>query len=98
MSDLVVDLGLLDDTDHALGVLFSEFKDASSIVSAYSENIGAPALVNALDEFASDWNAHREQLLASISNVRKLADEGHKQFTATDEKLARDLRLAGGLR
>lgn len=98
MSDLVVDLGLLDNTDHALGVLFGEFKDASSIVSAYSEDIGAPVLVNALDEFASDWNAHRERLLASISNVRKLASEGHKEFKATDEKLARDQHLGGGAR
>ena len=41
MADLVVDLGLLDSTGHALGVLADEFKDAPAIVSGYAGDIGA---------------------------------------------------------
>jgi hypothetical protein len=95
-GDLVVDLGLLENTDHALGVLFTEFKDASAIVSGYAADIGAPVLVGALEAFATDWNAHRAQLLSSIASVRTLAAEGGKQFRATDDKLASDLRKGGG--
>lgn len=54
MPDLVVDLGMLENTDHALGVLFTEFKDASAIVTEYATDIGAPVLIDALDQFATD--------------------------------------------
>lgn len=94
--DLVVDLGLLESTDHSLGVLFNEFKDASKIISDHP--VGVPALAAALDQFASDWNVHRNDLLNSIDKVRKLAAEGHKQFRATDNKLASSvpqIRVAG---
>jgi hypothetical protein len=91
MADLVVDLSLLDSTDHALGVLASEFKGASAILSGYADGIGAPALIAALDQFCTDWNTHREQLLSSINDVRELAREGGAQFRATDDTLARHL-------
>lgn len=94
MADLVVDLSLLDSTDRALGVLANEFKDASAIMSGYADGIGAPVLVSALDQFCTDWNAHREQLLSSIRNVRELASQGSAQFRATDDTLTRHL-LAG---
>jgi hypothetical protein len=92
MADLIVDLTLLESTDHALGVLFNEFKDASAIVSTYQADIGAAVLINALEQFATDWNSHRQRLLGTISNVRELAAEGHKQFFATDARLASSLR------
>jgi hypothetical protein len=94
VADLVVDLNLLESTDHSLGVLAGEFKDASSIVSGYADEIGAPVLVSALDQFCTDWKAHREKLLSSIKDVRELASQGHTQFRATDDKLARVLRSA----
>jgi len=94
MADLVVDLSLLDSTDRALGVLADEFKDASAIVSGYADGIGAPILVSALEQFCTDWKAHREQLLSSIRDVRELASQGSAQFRATDDALARHLRSA----
>ena len=92
MADLVVDLSLLDSTDRALGVLANEFKDSSAIMSGYADGIGAPVLVSALEQFCTDWNAHREQLLSSISNIRELASQGSAQFRATDDTLARHLQ------
>jgi hypothetical protein len=92
MADLVVDLNLLDSTDHALGVLASEFKNASAILSGYADGIGAPTLMAALDQFCTDWKAHREQLLSSIHDVRELASQGSAQFRATDDTLARHLQ------
>lgn len=96
MADLVVDLTLLEDTDRSLGVLANEFKDASAIVGGYRADIGAPVLIGALDQFADDWAVHREQLLSSIQAVRELASQGHQQFRATDDKLARDVRGQAG--
>jgi hypothetical protein len=91
MADLVVNLSLLDSTDQALGVLAGEFKDASAILSGYEDGIGAPLLVSALEQFCTDWKAHREQLLSSVSAVRELARQGSAQFRATDATLARHL-------
>lgn len=79
-------------------MLFNEFKDASAIVSTYQADIGAPVLISALEQFATDWNSHRQQLLGTISNVRQLAAEGRKQFRATDARLASSLRSSGSER
>ena len=92
MADLVVNLSLLDSTDYALGVLASEFKDASATLSGYADGIGAPTLIAALDQFCTDWKAHREQLLSSISDVRELAKQGSAQFRATDASLSSHLQ------
>jgi hypothetical protein len=73
-------------------VLANEFKDAPAIMSGYAGGIGAPVLVSALDQFCTDWDAHRKQLLSSITNVRELARQGSVQFRATDATLARHLR------
>jgi hypothetical protein len=96
MADLVVGLSLLDSTGQALGVLASEFKNASAIVSGHAGGIGAPALIVALDQFCTDWKVRREQLLSAIGDVRELARAGSAQFRATDATLARQLRSGPG--
>jgi hypothetical protein len=91
MADLVVDLNLLESTDRALGTLAGEFKDASAIVNSYAGAI-PPVLAQALDAFATDWNAHRQILLDSMQAVHEMASQGHQQFRGTDAKLARSLQ------
>jgi hypothetical protein len=91
MADLVVDLNLLESTDRALGTLAGEFKDASAIVNSYAGAI-PPVLAQALDAFATDWNAHRQNLLNSMQAVHEMASQGHQQFRNTDAKLASSLQ------
>lgn len=95
MGDLVVNLDLLERTAGALSMLMNEFNNASKIVSTYHGSIGDPTLAGALDDFASDWSAHRQDLLSSMQSVYKMATESHKAYIDTDDKLAQELRKDG---
>jgi hypothetical protein len=92
MADLVVDLGLLEQTAGSLSMLIEEFSNASKIVSSAQGSVAEPVLVTALDDFANDWSVHRQDLLSSMETVYKMATESRKAYIATDDKLAQDLR------
>lgn len=95
MADLLVDLGLLEQTAGELGVLIGEFGNASAIVASSSNSVGDPDLVSALEEFASDWRVHREKLLSSMQAAHQMADKSHRAYIETDDKLAQQLRGDG---
>jgi hypothetical protein len=92
MADLVVDLGLLEQTAGSLSMLIEEFSNASKIVSSAQGSVAEPILVTALDDFANDWAVHRQDLLSSMQTVYKMATESRRAYIATDDKLAQDLR------
>jgi hypothetical protein len=92
VADLVVDLGLLESTAGALSMLIEEFSNASGIVTSYHGAVGEPTLVAALQAFADNWKAHREDLLSSMDAVYKMATKSHEAYIATDDKLAQDLK------
>jgi len=92
MADLVVDLGLLEQTAGSLSMLIEEFGNASKIVSFAQGSVAEPILVTALEDFANDWSVHRQDLLSSMETVYKMATESRKAYIATDDRLARDLR------
>lgn len=93
--DLSVNLSLLESTAGALSMLIEEFSNASKIVSASQGQIAEPALVDALDDFANDWSAHRKDLLSSMDAVYKMATKSHQAYIETDDKLAQELRKQG---
>ena len=95
MADLVVNLDLLESTAGSLSMLIEEFSNASKIVDAHQADVANPALVGALEAFASDWTVHRQNLLASMESVYRMATESHKAYIDTDDKLAQDLRKDG---
>jgi hypothetical protein len=92
MADLVVDLGLLEQTAGSLSMLIEEFSNASKIVSSAQGSVAEPILVTALDDFANDWSVHRQDLLSSMETVYKMATESRKAYIATDDRLVQDLR------
>jgi len=95
MADLVVNLSLLDSTAGALSMLIEEFQNASQIVKGSQSQIGDQTLINALDDFAGDWEVHRQDLLSSMEAVYQMATKSHKAYIDTDDKLARELRKQG---
>ena len=95
MPDLSVDLSLLERTAGALSMLIEEFSNSSSIVTSHEDAVGEPRLQDALRSFTDDWKTHREDLLASMQSVWKMASQGHRTYIATDDKLAADIRGAG---
>ena len=92
--DLVVDLALLESTAGSLGMLIEEFKNANSIVEGYDDAIGASVLVGAVNGFAHNWKAHREDLLKSMDAVYKMATQSHQAFVDADDKLAHEITAA----
>jgi hypothetical protein len=95
MADLVVDLGLLEQTAGSLSMLIEEFSNASKIVGSAQGSVAEPILVTALEDFANDWSVHRQDLLSSMETVYKMATESRKAYIATDDRLAQDLRESG---
>lgn len=96
MADLVVDYNLLESTAGSLSLLIEEFTNASKIVKSYQSAIGDPDLVGALNDFASDWQVHREDLLSSMKSVYQMATQSHKAYVDADDKLAQDIRKGSG--
>jgi hypothetical protein len=92
MADLVVDLDLLASTAGSLSMLIEEFSNASKIVTSYQGAVGDPTLISALQAFAGDWQAHRQDLLSSMEAVYKMAAKSRQAYITTDDKLAQDLK------
>ena len=94
MGDLVVPLDLLAETVGSLDLLIAEFHDAGRIVDQSADEVGAPVVRDALDEFASSWKAHRENLIAKMIAVRDMAAQSRQAFIAADNELAGAIRDA----
>ncbi|HEX5292779.1 MAG TPA: hypothetical protein VFX25_28245 [Streptosporangiaceae bacterium] len=91
-KDLHVSLDLLESTAGSLSMLMEEFKDASAIVNDYHGAIGEPALISALDDFAGNWQVHRQQLLQSMQAVYDMVTKSHQAYVSTDDNLAHDIK------
>lgn len=92
--DLTVDLGLLETTAGSLGMLMEEFTNAKDIVGGYEAAIGAPRLVHAMHKFATNWKAHREDLVHSMDAVHQMVTSSYQAFIDADNKLAHDIQHA----
>ena len=91
-KDLHVSLGMLESTAGSLSMLMEEFKNASTIVNDYHGAIGEPKLISALDDFAGNWQVHRQQLLQSMQAVYDMVTKSHEAYLDTDSKLASDIK------
>lgn len=85
-----VDLGLLDMTAADLKGLSGEFSDAADF--ADPAVIGHPRMVDALEEFATNWKRHRQGLTKSLDAVHQMAMDSAAHYRQVDEELARALR------
>ena len=90
--DLEVNLSLLESTAGSLSMLIEEFTNASDIESSYEAAVGEKNLVGALHSFASNWKAHREDMIKSMQDVYKMATQSHQAYLDTDDKLAQDIK------
>jgi uncharacterized protein DUF6507 len=90
--DLEVSLSLLETTAGSLSMLIEEFTNASDIESSYESAVGEKNLAGALHSFASNWKAHREDMIKSMQDVYKMATQSHQAYLDTDSKLAQDIK------
>lgn len=93
-NDLVVPIDLLADLASSLMLLMEEFHNAGDIVKGLAHQIGAEEVIDALDEFADNWDKHREELLKHMSGVYDMASKGREAFINADDDLAKDISQA----
>ncbi|HSZ41303.1 MAG TPA: hypothetical protein VK817_15215 [Trebonia sp.] len=93
MSDISVDLDMLNQTATQLNTLVNDFQNAAKIVS--SAGINDPTIGKALDNFTGDWKVKVGDLISSMQSVQKMASQGYQGYTSTDNQLASDLKNGG---
>ena len=91
MSDLKVDYQALSFTHQTLGGLVSQFSDIQTQQAHYDWAMGSGAVAGAMDNFAGNWNYHRQQLIGSMKDLDSMVATALEQFPKTDNQLAQNL-------
>ena len=91
MADLVVDYGLLGQTESSLRSLVSEFANIRTQEHAYSSAWGSGDIAAAMDGFAGNWDYHRKKLQASMEALGTAVAKCRAEFAKAETKLAGDL-------
>ncbi len=89
MGDLEVDLDELARCRDELGLLIAEFSRAEDI--ARGTDVGARTVADALHEFATNWNAHKKDLVEEMSSLHDMADASAHTYLDADNELAKDI-------
>lgn len=71
MADFVVDYALLEQVENTLNSLKSEFDGLKAVPGA--ANWGDGGITSAMNDFATNWNTHREKLVKSMEAMSKHA-------------------------
>jgi hypothetical protein len=91
MPDLKVDYQALSFTHQTLGGLVSQFKDIQTQQARYDWAMGSGDVAGAMDNFAGNWNYHRQQLINSMNDLDSMVVAALEQFPKTDNQLAKNL-------
>lgn len=94
MTDLAYSLSGLTDLAHDLDALAKEFDGSSDTVHSHGAALGHPVVIDALEEFASNWRRHRDKLSGKLKNTAKMAQACHDGFKETDDHLAHEIAEA----
>jgi hypothetical protein len=92
MADLKVEFDLLDSAEKTLTSLTSEFQNIKTSTGDYDGALGSGDIAGAMGSFSGNWDYHRGKLVGSMQALGQMIGESKKQFHATDNKLASDLK------
>ncbi|MFK0111271.1 hypothetical protein [Streptomyces sp. NPDC091217] len=93
MSDLKADTQRIRECSRALQRIYHAFTDRANPADDYSSaELGNKLVVDAFDEFASNWKIHRKDLAEKIRTLGIITGEAAKSYEAIDTKLAEALR------
>lgn len=87
-THLRVDLDVLGRAASDLAALDGEFTHSASIAEGAGAAVGAPELVDAVHDFATNWKRHREKISKSITALAAMADQGQQAYASVDQQLA----------
>src|ERR1700678_1863599 len=92
MSDIQVDLTMLNETAQQLTTLINDFQNAAQIVS--NADINDSTIDGALGNFTGDWKVRVGDLISSMQAVQNMAQTGYNDYTSTDTQLAQQMASA----
>lgn len=91
MADHVTaDLAGITQVSRSLRVLGDEFAAITQVADAGGA-AGSAELASALTDFATGWSNKRDALIGDLRDMSGLAAEAVREYTSTDEMLARAL-------
>ncbi|MFB7247670.1 hypothetical protein ACFCYX_35005 [Streptomyces populi] len=93
MSDLKADTQRIRECSRALQRIYHSFTDRANPAEDFSPaELGNQRIVDAFDEFASNWKIHRKDLAEQIETLGTITWEAAKSYDAIDAELAAALR------
>lgn len=90
MDHLTADLAGITQVSRSLRVLGDEFAAITQVADAGSA-AGSAELASALSDFATGWSNKRDALIGELRQMSGLAAEAVREYTSTDDTLARAL-------
>jgi len=87
---VIADLTGITQAAHSLRVLGDEFAAITQVADAGSA-AGSAELASALTDFATGWSDKRDALFGELRQMSGLAAEAVREYTSTDDMLARAL-------
>lgn len=92
MSDLTYSVDALTSLGSRLDELAGRLERDGSLGHVSVDDVARPEVVEAIEDFAHDWNDRRESLAKQISSVGELATKAAEAFSEADEELASKVR------
>lgn len=94
MTDLQLDMRLLDQLKSDLEAIVSEFKGADDFSDSVADATGYDDLAGHVRDFAHKWNDKRTSMTEKVENLSKSVSAITDGFTKVDSGLAKALEDA----
>ncbi|WP_223776109.1 hypothetical protein [Streptomyces sp. 135] len=88
MTDLGVDYDYLYTIKKDLSTVRKEFKGCTGHQEDLKDAYGSPYVSGAMEDFTTNWDDHRKELLDNIEKVGKLVEQSIENFEKLDKELA----------
>ncbi|MGI5471766.1 hypothetical protein [Streptomyces sp. CA-132043] len=93
MSDLTADLDRIREFSKSLKRIHGEFTREANPAGDYGmSDLGSHVVLDAFDEFGSNWKIHREDLAERLKTLYGVTKRAANAFDEIDHKLAEALR------
>lgn len=94
MSDLTYSISALENLGTGLADLAADLRSDGGLDHVTTEQVNSQRIVDALDNFADDWDDKRETLARSIESIGEMATTAAEGFADADAQLAAEVREA----
>ncbi|KIX79734.1 hypothetical protein SF12_02885 [Streptomyces sp. MBRL 601] len=95
MGDQEADIGRIKESARALKRVHDTFEKRSNPAKGYGmSEMGSQKLLDAFDEFDSNWKIRRRKLMEELDKLHKITKTAADSYEELDSELARALREA----